>query len=74
MSRFSVRYKLGQHPPGADEHGVVVVEAAMFVTEGKFIDFYGGSVHNMAGRLNPTGAVVFRVSEDVVADIAQQPA
>jgi len=72
MSRFLVRYKFGQHPPTADDNGVVLVEAAMFQTEGKFVDFYADHAMNVAGRQNPKGSVVFRVSEDVIADISQQ--
>lgn len=68
---FRVRYKIGQAPAEADEDDVLRVEAAMFVTNGTFIDFYSRGDRNMGGTLNPTGDVVFRVSADMVADIRE---
>lgn len=69
---FQVRYKIGQGPADADENGVVTLEAAMFRTEGKFVDFYSDAAVNTLGGLNPKGGVVFRVHEDVLADVRQQ--
>jgi hypothetical protein len=68
---YHVRYKIGQGPPDANENGVVVVKATMFKTEGIFVDFYEDAAENMVGGLNPKGAPVFRVHEDVIADIRQ---
>jgi hypothetical protein len=68
MPKYQVRYKYNQGPEGSDD--VVVVEAAMFATEGKFVDFYSGAVEPQAGGVMvPTGNVVYRVAEDILADV-----
>lgn len=69
---YHVRYKIGQGPADADENGVVIVEAAMFRTEGKVVDFYAEAATNTMGGLNPKDDVVYRVHEDVLADVRQQ--
>lgn len=71
---FRVRYKIGQAPAEADEDDVLRVEAATFVTNGTFIDFYSRGNRNVGGTLNPTGDVVFRVSADMVADVRDEGA
>lgn len=47
---FRVRYKIGQAPAEADEDDVLRVEAAMFVTNGTFIDFYSRETETWAER------------------------
>ena len=72
MPTYHVRYKIGRGPADADENGVVLVEAATFRTEGKFVDFYAEAATNTLGGLNPKGGVVYRVHEGVLADVLQQ--
>lgn len=74
MPKYRVRYKLGQAPAHADDDDAITVQAAMFETEGKFVDFYGRARRSSSGRLLPSGGVVFRVHEDVLADIREQDA
>jgi hypothetical protein len=69
---FRVRYKIGLAPAEADTDDVLEVEAAMFVTNGTFIDFYSDAGRNVGGTLNASGDVVFRVSADIVADIREK--
>jgi hypothetical protein len=68
---FNVRYKLGQGPADADEDDVIAVDAATFVTIGNFVDFYSRASESMDGVLIPKGNVVFRVHQDVIADIRE---
>lgn len=72
MPKYKVRYKYSQGPEGADD--AIEVEAAMFITDGKFVDFYSqcGEAMN-TGALLPRGQVVFRVADDILADVMQLP-
>ena len=47
----------------------VEIEAAIFQTEGKFVDFYSESVTGTMGGELPRGNVVFRIAEDSLADV-----
>jgi hypothetical protein len=68
MPKYQVRYKHLQGPDGSDD--VVVVEAAMFATDGKFVDFYSGAVEPPSGGVMvPMGNVIFRVADDILADV-----
>jgi hypothetical protein len=72
MPHFRVRYKVGSGPPEAVEDSIIV-EAAMFKTVGNFVDFYPDAVRNVGGGFNAKGGVIFRVSQDVLADVQQLP-
>ncbi len=50
-----------------------MVDAATFKTEGSFVDFYSDSTTTMIGEQVPRGSVVYRVSQDLVADIQEVP-
>lgn len=69
MSRFALRYKVGQAPADADEDDVVIVEAATFATTGNFVDFFERSSQTVGGQVHGTGGIVYRVQESLVAEI-----
>lgn len=71
MRRFQVRYKVGQAPAEANEDDVVVVEAAMFTTLGKYVAFYSHAAKNVDGGLNAKGGVVYRVHEEFLLDVKE---
>jgi hypothetical protein len=73
MARYQVRYKYGSGPTDAIEDAVQV-EAAIFVTEAGFVDFYSDSTPSaLDSVLLPRGRVVYRVSVDLLADIRELP-
>jgi hypothetical protein len=69
MAKFRIRYVVGQGPEGSDD--VVDLDAAVFQTVGNFTDFFSSGDRNVGGLLNPSGDVVMRVKNDIVADIRQ---
>ena len=69
MAKFSIRYLVGHGPDGAGD--VIELEAATFKTVGDFTDFYSSGQTNMVGLLNPSGEVVMRIRNDLLADIRQ---
>jgi hypothetical protein len=69
MAKFSIRYIVGHGPDGAGD--VIELEAATFKTVGDFTDFYSNGQKNLGGLLIPSGEVVMRVRNDLVADIRQ---
>jgi hypothetical protein len=69
MAKYRIRYKYGNAPDGAENESTEI-EAATFETAGNFIDFYSEATPaNTMNVLLPRGKVVFRVAQDVVADI-----
>jgi hypothetical protein len=75
MSRFAIRYRTGEAPTDADEHGVVVVEAAAFKTspDGDFVDLYSATKRGVGGKQFTSGHVVYRVNKSLVADVREVP-
>lgn len=70
MPKFEIRY-VTEGLEDAPEP--VVVEAAMFATVGEFTDFFSRSNTSLGGASMPSGDVVFRVRNDLVADIRIAP-
>ncbi len=69
MARFQIRFAPGMGPDGTKD--VVEIEAAMFETNGDYVDFYSEARQNIGGTLNVSGHVVRRVRSDILIDVAE---
>lgn len=72
MAVYNIRYAPGSAPQGANEDSVLSIEAAIYVTEGDFIDFYSrAEPGGMGQEFVPRGEVLHRVRKDIVLDISK---
>jgi hypothetical protein len=74
VAKYRIRYKFGAAPDGA-ENNTIEVEAAIFESKEEFIDFWSETSRPASGANYelPRGRVVFRVANDLVADIQRIP-
>jgi hypothetical protein len=69
VARFSVRFTPGSGP----NSDLVEVDAAMFLTEGDFVDFYSKGTRNIGGYLSKSGDIVRRIRSDFILEIVEIP-
>jgi hypothetical protein len=56
---------------GPEEGDRIEFEAAMYKTNGEFVDFYTKGTRNIGGTLNASGDIVRRIRTDVLLEIEQ---
>lgn len=71
ISVSNVRYTAGSEPQNVNSGGTRSIEAAIYVTNGDFVDFYSKADRAVGRDFVPRGEIVHSVRKDFILDISK---